>query len=210
MNWSSMSAKDRRAIVLGMAIVLPALFYIWGVRPYRAALAETRDELAIARLALSREKAAVTTTVANPDAQRSADSALLMTAPRLFEGRDDAIASAQLASYLGNVARKSRVLMQDANTRPSSISPEGIRTLRVEVRAESDVQGVTTFIHNLEAGQKLVRVDRLEISRVPGLEDKNGFETLSIAATIVGFAFTPTAPTTPVGAPAATPAGGRR
>jgi hypothetical protein len=79
--------------------------------------------------------------------------------------------------------------MEDANTRPSAASPEGIRTLRVEVRAESDIQGITTFLHNLEAGQKLVRVDRLEISRVPGLEDKNGFETLSIAATIAGFAF---------------------
>lgn len=205
MSWSTMSPKDRRAIILGAVVVLPALLFIWGVRPYRAALAETRDELDIARLALSREKAAVTTTRANPDAQRSADSALMMTAPRLFEGRDDAIASAQLAAYLGNVARKSRVLMQDANTRPSSLSPEGIRTLRVEVRAESDIQGITTFLHNLEAGQKLARIDRLEISRVPGLEDKNGFETLSIAATVAGFAFVASPPAQATPAP-----GGRR
>jgi hypothetical protein len=206
MSWSTMSAKDRRAIVLGGLIVLPALLYIWGVRPYRAALEATRDEVEIARLALSREKAAVTTTMANPEAQRSADSALMMSAPRLFEGRDDAIASAQLAAYLGSVARRSRVLMQDANTRPSATSPEGIRTLRVEVRAESDVQGITTFLHNLESGNKLVRVDRLEISRVPGLEDKNGFETLSIAATVSGFAFA----ASPSSAPAASPSGGPR
>lgn len=190
MSWSTMSPKDRRAIVMGAVIVLPALIFIWGVRPYRAAMAATRDELETASLALSREKAAVAQRAA-PVSQRSADSALAMAAPRLFEGRDDAIASAQLAAYLGNVARRSRVLMQDANTRPSTTSPEGIRTLRVEVRAESDIQGVATFLHNLESGQKLVRVDRLEISRVPGLEDKNGFETLSIAATISGFAFLP-------------------
>ena len=196
MSWSTMSPKDRRAIILGAVIVLPALIFIWGVRPYRAALTETRDELETARLALSREKAAVTTTSTAPGAQRLADSALIIVTPRLFEGRDDAIASAQMAAYLGSVARRSRVLMQDANTRPSTTSPEGIRTLRVEVRAESDIQGITTFLHNLESGQKLVRVDRLEISRVPGLEDKNGFETLSIAATVSGFAFTsqPAAP----------------
>lgn len=202
MSWSTMTAKDRRAIVLGAVIVLPALLFIWGVRPYRASLATTREELDIARLALSREKAAVMTTVANPDAQRSADSALMMVTTRLFEGRDDAIASAQLAAYLGGVARRSRVLMEDANTRPSSTSPEGVRTLRVEVRGESDIQGITTFIHNLEAGNKLVRIDRLEISRVPGLEDKNGFETLSIAATVSGFAFIPAAvESKPVSAP---------
>lgn len=205
MSWSTMSPKDRRAIIVGAVVVLPALLFIYGVRPYRAALAETRDELDIARLALSREKAAVTTTRANPDAQRSADSSLMMTAPRLFEGRDDAIASAQLAAYLGNVARKSRVLMQDANTRPSSLSPEGIRTLRVEVRAESDIQGIATFLHNLEAGQKLVRIDRLEISRVPGLEDKNGFETLSIAATVAGFAFVASPPVQTTPAPGGRP-----
>jgi hypothetical protein len=201
MSWATLSAKDRRAIAMGAVLVLPALIYIWGVRPYRAALTDTRDELETARVALSREKAAVGTTGNSPASQRTADSALMMVTPRLFEGRDDAIASAQLAAYLGNVARRSRVLMQDANTRPSTASPEGIRTLRVEVRAESDIQGVTTFLHNLEAGDKLVRVDRLEISRVPGLEDKNGFETLSIAATISGFAFMPQLSVAPAAAP---------
>jgi hypothetical protein len=208
MSWSTMSPKDRRAIMLGAVLILPALFWIYGVQPYRAALGEAREELEVQRLALSREKAAVMTTATSPGAQKSADSTLIMVAPRLFEGRDDAIASAQLAAYLGTIARRSRMLMEDANTRPSTTSPEGVRTLRVEVRAESDIQGVATFIHNLEAGDKLVRVDRLEISRVPGLEEKNGFETLAVAATISGFAFAPEAP-----APAPTttkPAGGSR
>ena len=197
MSWSTMSPKDRRAIILGAVVVLPALIFIWGVRPYRAAMTEMRDELETARLALSREKAVVAARPTAPGGQQTADSALTMVKPRMFEGRDDAIASAQLAAYLGSVARRSRVLMQDANTRPSASSEEGIRTLRVEVRAESDIQGVTTFLHNLDSGQKLVRVDRLEISRVPGLEDKNGYETLSVAATIAGFAFNASADSAP-------------
>jgi hypothetical protein len=91
-----MSAKDRRAILLGAVVLLPTLLYVWGVRPYRAAMTETRDALDIARLALSREKAAVVTTRTNPNAQRAADSALAMAVPRMFAGRDDAIASSQL------------------------------------------------------------------------------------------------------------------
>ena len=70
------------------------------------------------------------------------------------------------------------------------------------MRAESDIQGVATFLHNLEAGQKLVRVDRLEISRVPGLEEKIVFETLSMAATIAVFAFLPQGPALQPGPPA--------
>ena len=126
MSWSTMSAKDRRAIILGAVVVLPALVFIYGVRPYQAAMAATRDELETARLALSREKAVVAARPTAPGGQQSADSALTMVEPRLFEGRDDAIASAQLAAYLGSVARRSRVLMQDANTRPSTSSSETV------------------------------------------------------------------------------------
>ena len=189
MRLPELSAKDRRAIALGAVLLVPSLFYIWGIKPYRAGISEMRDQLETAREALSREKAAVVATRTNPNAQRAADSALDKVTTRLFVGRDDAIASSELASYLGDIARRSRVLMQDAGTRPSSISPEGIRTLRVEIRAESDIQGIVKFLQSLEGGTKLVRVDRLEISRTPGLEDKNGFETLGVAATISGFAF---------------------
>jgi len=184
-----MSAKDRRAVVIGAVILIPSLFYIWGVKPYRASITEMRDQLETGRLALAREKAAMTMTRTNPSAQLAADSALAKVSSRLFVGRDDAIASSQLAAYLGDVARHSRVLMQDAGTRPSSTSSDGIRTLRVEIRAESDVQGVVAFLQALERGTKLVRVDRLEISRTAGLEEKNGYETLSVAAILSGFAF---------------------
>jgi type II secretion system (T2SS) protein M len=189
MRLADLTAKDRRAIFLGAAVLVPTLFYIWGVKPYRAGINDMRDQLEAARTALSREKAAVAATRADPGAQHAADSALDKVTARLFAGRDDAIASSELAAYLGDIARRSRVLMQDAGTRPSSVSPEGIRTLRVEIRAESDIQGIVKFLQTLEGGSKLVRVDRLEISRTPGLEDKNGFETLGVAATISGFAF---------------------
>ena len=106
--------------------------------------------------------------------------------PRLFEGKDDVMASAELASYLGDVARTSRVWLQDASTRPAAPSADGVRTLRVEIRAESDLLGTLMFLQALERGDKLVRIDRLDISRTPRGDEKD-VETLSIAATISGF-----------------------
>jgi hypothetical protein len=61
-----------------------------------------------------------------------------------------------------------------------------VRTLRVEIRAESDLQGTLKFLQALERGDKLIRIDRLDISRVP--RDDKDTETLAIAATIAGFA----------------------
>jgi hypothetical protein len=186
MKWSTMSSRDRRAVSLGGLILLPALFFIWVVRPYRAALADARDQLATERSTLARERAAIETARRNPQLQHVADSAMRAMRPRLFEGKDDVMASAELASYLGEVAGRTRVWLQDASTRPSLAAAEGVRTLRVDIRAESDLLGALLFLRELERGDKLVRVDRLDISRTSRGDDDE-METLTIAATISGF-----------------------
>jgi hypothetical protein len=188
MKWSTMSSRDRRAVVMGSLVLLPALLYIWGVRPYQAALSDARDQLATERATLARERAAVLTARRNPQLQRIADSAMRVMRPRLFEGKDDVMASAELASYLGDVATRARVWLQDASTRPATPAAQGggVRILHVEIRGESDIRGTLKFLQALERGDKLVRIERLDISRVPR-DDKDG-ETLAIAATIAGFA----------------------
>jgi len=188
MKWSAMNTRDRRAVTYGGIVLLPFLLYIWGVRPYQAALSDARDQLATERAALARERAAILTARKNPQLQHIADSAMRVMRPRLFEGKDDVMASAELASYLGDVAQRARVWLQDASTRPATPATQssGVRTLRVEIRAESDLQGTLKFLQALERGDKLIRIDRLDISRVP--RDDKGVETLAIAATIAGFA----------------------
>jgi hypothetical protein len=183
-----MNSRDRRAVMWGGGILLPALLFIWAVRPYQAALSDARDQLATERSALARERAAILTARRNPQMQHVADSAMRVMRPRLFEGKDDVMASAELASYLGDVAQKARVWLQDASTRPATPGAQngGVRTLHVEIRAESDLNGTLKFLQALERGDKLVRIDRLDISRIP--RDDKTVETLAIAATITGFA----------------------
>ena len=188
MKWATMGERDRRAVLWGGTVVLLSLLYIWGVRPYQAALADARDQLATERATLARERAAILTARRNPQLQHIADSAMRVMRPRLFEGKDDVMASAELASYLGDVAQKARVWLQDASTRPATPGAQngGVRTLHVEIRAESDLNGTLKFLQALERGDKLIRIDRLDISRIP--HDDKTVETLAIAATITGFA----------------------
>jgi hypothetical protein len=201
MKWSAMNQRDRRAVVIGALVLLPFAVFLWGVRPFRAALSDARDQLDTERATLARERAAVATATQNPRLQHVADSVMLAMRPRLFEGKDDVMASSELAGYLGEVAERSRVWLQDAGTRPAAAAVDGIRTLHVEIRAESDITGALLFLQNLENGEKLVRVDRLDVSRArrAGQEDS---ETLSIVATISGFA---TADASSTSAPVAKP-----
>jgi hypothetical protein len=211
MKWSTLSARERRTVSVGGAIVLASLGFLYGVRPYRAALEDARGLLATEQATLARERAAVASAKQNPQLHKVADSAMRAMRPRLFEGKDDVMASAELASYLGDVAHKARVWMQTANTRPAVVSAEGVRTLRVEIRAESDLRGTLKFLQALERGDKLIRIDRLDISRTAHADEKEG-EVLSIAATVAGFAVNDSVTTasvkTPVVASAPMNAGG--
>lgn len=184
----NLSPSERRTIQRALMVLAPVLVWYVAARPYVAALRDVREQIAIETAALARERAAVEMAKRNPEVQRLTDAAAQATTPRLFAGRDDVMASAELAAYLGDLADRHKVWMQDATTRPGTTSPAGVRTLRVDIRAESDFEGVLEFLQALEQGAKLVRVERLDISQAlsgPGNEDA---ETLTIVASLSGYA----------------------
>jgi hypothetical protein len=218
MKIASMSEKDRRALFFGAIVVVPSLLFVFGVKPYHAALADVQQQLSVERDALARERAAVAAAKRNPQMQQQADSAMQVMAPRLFAGRDDVMASAEIATYVGDVARTNHVWLQDASTRPATALDGGVRALHVELRGESDLSGILTFLKALESGDKLIRVQRLDISVQPRRSDQPGAEALALSASIVGYAIPdPSAPPPPAvivrplnGASDAAPSGGAK
>ncbi|MES1259449.1 MAG: GspMb/PilO family protein [Gemmatimonadota bacterium] len=164
------------------------MLFRFGIVPYRAALADAREQVAVQRDALSRERGAIATAQRNPALQQMTDSSLRAMEPRLFEGSDDVIASSDLAAYVGEVARNHHVWIQDAATRTATSTTPGVRTLHVELRGESDLRGILAFLDALDHGDKLVRVERLDVARGLSGPGNEQAETLTIAATISGFA----------------------
>lgn len=209
MKGIAMGSRDKRAVLLGLAILVPALAFIWGVKPLRLALAETNDRIATERAALAREQAAVAEVTRDPARKAFADSALIAAKSRVFTGANDVAAGASLVSYLGDVAKRTHVWLASATTRPNAPTglagavgtvsaagaaavrvatplPEGVRALRVELRAETDFEGILDFLDALERGERLVTIERLDIAKTlrAGDEDR---ETLSVTATVVGY-----------------------
>jgi len=187
MKLADLGARDRRAMLWGLAILVPSLGWVYALRPFRAALSDARDQVAVEREALARERSAILEASRNPARQRTADSAMHATEPRLFAGSNDVAASAELVAYLGDVAHDARIWLADAATRPAAALADGVRALRVEVRAESDFEGLLTFLQALERGGKLVRVERLDATRTARVGEED-IETLAISATVVGYA----------------------
>jgi hypothetical protein len=172
LSLSGLSARDRRAIIIGLAVLLPALLYVAAVRPYRTALNDLRDRAATERALLSREEALIAAAASLPaqlDAAAERDrlaTSRLVTAPNL------PLAEAELTGMLASIASLSRVLLQDMRAvepRPRTgdvVAWSTIRPLRLAVRGESDLEGVLTFLHRLEDSPLLLRI--VELSIEPG------------------------------------------
>ena len=190
----TIGARDRRTIVLGGIILVPFLLWAGVIRPYRTALAEAREELASERSFLADEQALLAASERYPLAYRAADSALLRTTPRLFSEADDILATSQLASYIASNALSAHALLQEAVPQPTRRLPEGIRMLEVEIRAESDLEGLLRFLDALERGPKMLVVDNVSVSREERTQDRGRppMPVLTLSATIRGFALVET------------------
>jgi hypothetical protein len=199
MKWSTMNPRERRTILGGAAILVVGLGWVYGVKPMRAALTDLKDQIAVEREALAREQSAVQEATRSPARKRVADSAMVAAQSKLFSGANDVAAGAELATYLGDVARRTHVWLANASTKPvtssasrtatgstPAASVDGLRPLRVVLRAETDFRGILDFLEALERGEKVVTVESLDIAKTlrAGDEDR---ETLSISATVVGY-----------------------
>lgn len=181
----SLSASERRTVTIGLIIALPVLLFL-AARPLRTALADSREQLAIETETLAREQAAIAAARRSPELQHVADSLMQRVSPRLFSGRDDVMASAELVSYLDELAGSHHVLLSEDATRPAGKAKSAVRTLNVDIRGETDLQGLLEFLQAIEHGPKLLNVSRLDISRPT--RDADDVETMQFAATVTGYA----------------------
>jgi hypothetical protein len=181
--------RERRLVVIGLIAV--AIYVAVSIyRPYRAALVDAREQLATQRDLLGRELALLDEVNDYPTAYRAADSALRRIAPRLFDEDDDVLAGARLTSYVAGHALASRVLLQEAESQTAQRSRDGVRKLQVEIRAESDTEGILRFLDALERGPKLVVVERIALTRGERSlqRGKPPTSVVELTATISGFA----------------------
>jgi hypothetical protein len=162
-----LNERDRRAILLGMAVLLPALLYMAAVRPYRAALGEVRERTAAERALLEREEALLAQSETLPGGlgvvQQRAERASL----RLVNAANVPLAEAEVTGFLEELAQLSRVLLQDMRgvepRRGERPLPGALRPIRLSIRGESDFEGVVTFLQRLETSPLLLRVVELSI-----------------------------------------------
>ena len=189
--------RDRRALRVGAWIGASLLLFGLVVRPYATSLTAQHAALARERDLLTHERRAVLELPQDRAALRSTEEMLSTVAPRLFEGSDVVTASAELVRYVSGQANHSGLQLEQVETRTRIDTSTATHTaandaptggdLRVALRAHGDILAIYAFLRAVEGGPKLVRVERLEIVRLSGV-DQAYDGTLMMTATIAGFA----------------------
>lgn len=200
-----LAARDRRAVLAGTWILLPVLIATLVVRPWAIAAYEGRASAARERELLVRERMLLAEAPSDAARLRLASQTLADDAPRLFAGAEAVTASAELARYVTTQAMASglavrqadtqTMLAEDARTDPTARAEPGADVLRVAVRASGDVGAVVRFLRLMEDGPRIVRVERIGVTR--GLAGTSEAGTLVVTATITGLARTRFAGGTP-------------
>jgi hypothetical protein len=187
---------DRRAILLGLAVLVPALLFVTVVRPYRAALLEVRERTAQERSLLQREQALLAEGAALPGSAAAAERRAQRAAGRLVRAANVPLAEAEVTGFLESVAGLSNVLLQELRgietRRGEPVGTGNLRPIRLSLRGESDLEGVLTFLHRIETSPLFMRV--VELSLEPQYEgsartgDRRTTGVLTFALIVEAFA----------------------
>jgi hypothetical protein len=177
---NSLAPRDRRAILIGLGILLPAAGYVLGWRPFRAALDDARSRVAAEQELLARELALLESSESFSEEIRLAREEAEVQEDRLVQATDGVMAEGELTGFLQGAAFRSRVLLEEirgGELGRGEEPPPGLSVIRLHLRGESDLEGVLTFLDELEKSRLLIRVRGLalepEVAR-PDSDEEEG------------------------------------
>jgi type II secretory pathway component PulM len=194
---TTLGPRDRRALRTGAWLLGPLLFASLVLRPYATSTLASYSMLDDERGLLEREARAVKELPRDIATLQATAAALTAAAPRLFNGADPVTASADLARYATAAATECGLKLEQSETetrldtsgerRSNPVAPAGPPdgSLRVSIRARGGILGIFDFLRAMEAGPKLVRVERIEIVRASADDAFDG--TLTLMATLSGL-----------------------
>ena len=189
--------RDRRALRLGLRLSAPALLYVFAVKPYVASIQTLESQLETQSELLARERMLVADAPSIPRRIATARVVARAATHRMYSDRDPIAATGALSRDVARAFDDAGISLQRVETRESSLRPDGLRELAIDIRAEGDFVGTLTAIASLERRDRLVRMTRIAIeggasATVPRPASSNDPDAsiearLTMVATIRGY-----------------------
>lgn len=146
--------------------MLPALLWTLAVRPYRAAVAEARERVVAERDLLERELALLASRSELEAALGKATEEAARVEGRVLRAPSLVLAEGELTRLLEEYALRSRVLLEEIRSGElgrGEAPPPGLAVVRLHLKGESDLQGVLSFLDEVEKSPLLLRIRGLAL-----------------------------------------------
>ena len=183
----TLSQGDRRAVVLGGAVVIAGVLLLrvlpWAVQNVRVDLVDLRERSAlVARAHL--DLASVTDL---RDSAATLTQALVVLAPRLLTGSTAPEAGADLSERINLAVSRSQGKLERLDPVSDSGSAGRLRRAAAHVAFESDIRGFAAFLRAVEGGDAALTVSQVRVvAPDPGSPERQP-ELLKIEVTVVGW-----------------------
>jgi len=182
-----MTARDRRALLVGAATVLAAVLASrvapWGIG--RAVAAE-RDLHERASL-LARARADLADAPLLRDSAGVLTRAVVGLAPKLLSGDTPVEALADLSSRLTLAASRNQVKLERTDQLTDSMAAGRLRRVRVRTALESDIRGVMGFLRAIELGDAVLSIEEARIVAADPSSGEQVPEILRVEVTVTGW-----------------------
>jgi hypothetical protein len=151
-------------------------------RPYLRSLETWTERLEIEQGLLVRERSLLAEAPTIPPRIRAVSRTLEELDERFVAAPNQALAEAEVSGLMEQLARESRVLLQEARSvsvpaRDSEEAPGELLPIRLSLRGESDFEGLLNFLNRLEQDPLLLRIVGMSVDRVEGATAAGGANT---------------------------------
>lgn len=182
-----MTARDRRALMLGGGVVLTAVLVLrllpWGARSVLGAEAGLRERATL----LARSRADLADFATLRDSAARVSQALVGLAPKILSGTTAAEAIADLSGQLNLVISGHQAKIERVDPVPDSAAAGRLHQVMLRAGFECDVRGLAGVLESLAFGQVVLPLRELRVTAVDvGSADKVS-EVLRVEMTVTGW-----------------------
>ena len=181
-----MTARDRRALLLGGSVMLGALVALRGapsvVRHYANLRARTAEWVVM----LERARSLLAAAPATGDSLSVAAQQIVALAPKLVAGETAGDAAANLTSELALAADRAGLRVVGLNALPDT-APGTFVPVVLRGQIEGDIKGLAAFLRAVEGGPTLLTIKSLQVMAADALEQQATPEQLRVEVVIAGW-----------------------
>lgn len=190
---NGMSARDRRALIVGVVSIGSLITISRGLPAWRAWRQAAHEEAVRSATDLSRARSLLSVSGAIGDSLASRNDRFLALAPALLGGESPAAGGATLAGIVSGAAATAGVRLGAVQIHPDTTSSETFTRISVRADATGDIAGVTKMLATLERGPTLLAVRSLSIDQSEPAATSDRMESLRVSIVVEGLMLSPRA-----------------